>query len=323
MKSENKARASDPLQASLASLTTSRRSCFSSSEAGLTFSFTTTPSYTCLMSIDVVQAVRDGKGIFQWKEILRKHNGYKLYISVMRDAMKFNDVPAMTWDFKILDPNDLRDGVRLPATAHQLQQIGDLTNSMFMTPVIIEELLLQADIGFNAVTQAAGKIVAITNIHDIHDALEKAIEDAGGDDGEKLIAVVGKYWCILNALFGRGKIGFDWIACNFGWLRDDNGATGHGVTTRVKAWQRPGFKHNKGHWDPSQVIRLMLRIARLIYPDGREEHVDLHWIAKNPELAPLIHHNRGILKIVRQRGVPELAPMGVVTMPEMIITPGS
>ena len=274
------------------------------------------------MGIDVVQAVREGRGIFQWKEILREHNGYKLYISVFRDAMKFNDVPAMTWDFKVLDPGDLRDGVRLPSTAHQLQEIADLLHAMLMTPVVIEELPLQADLLFDCITSVNGIIVANTPIHAIHDAIEAELKKLGGDDGESLIACVGKYWCLLNALFGRGKTAGDWIACNFGWIRKR--ATGHGVTTRVQCYQRPGYKHNKLHWDPSQVIRLMNRIARLIYPDGREEHVDLHDIAKNLELAPLIHHNHGILKILRQRGVPELEPMGsLLTMPEMIITPGS
>lgn len=274
------------------------------------------------MSIDVVQAVREGKGIFQWKEILREHNGYKLYISVFRDAMKFNDVPSMTWDFKMINPNDLRDGVRLPATAHQLQEIADLLHAMFMTPVIIEELSLQAELLFDCITKVNGVIVANTPYHALHDKIEAAIKKAGGDNGEKLIACVGKYWCILNALHNKGKIHGDWKSCNFGWIAKR--ASGRGVTTRVQCWQRPGQRHNKRHWDPSQTIRLMNRIARLIRPNGVEEHIDLHVIAGDPKLAPLIHHNKGILRILRQRGVPELEPMGsLLTMPEMIITPGS
>ncbi len=263
------------------------------------------------MGIDIVQAVREGRAHFQWKEILREHNGYKLYVSVMRDAIKFDDVPAMTWNFKTINPNDLRDGVRLAASAHQLQEVADLLFAMIMTPVIIEECFLQADIQFNCITAAGGSIVANAHIHAIHDAIEKEIAAAGGDDGEKLISCVGKYWCLLNALYGRGKLYGDWIACNFGWLRNDNRATGHGVTTRVRAWQRPGFRHGKSHYDPSQVMRLMNRWARLIRPNGFEEMIDLHVVAKDPELAPLIHHNRGVLKILRQRGVPELEPLSL------------
>lgn len=261
------------------------------------------------MSLDVVQAVRDGKGIFQWKEILREHNSYKLFISVMRDAMKFNDVPAMEWDFDVIDPDDLRDGVRLPATAHQLQQIADLLHAMLMTPVVIEELSLQAELMFNAViNDGRGGIVANMPIHQLHDFIEAEITKLGGDDGEKLIACVGKYWCLINALLHKGKVKGDWAACNFGWIWK-KGATGYGVTRRVRCWQRPGYKHNKRHWDPSQIIRLMLRIARLIHPNGHEEHVDLHDIAANAELAPLIHHNKGTLNILRQRGVELLEPL--------------
>ncbi len=89
--------------------------------------------------MDVVQLVKDGKGIFEWSEVVSEHNGYKLYIKVFRDAMKFDNIEACTWNLKPLqsweaDHGKIFNGVRLPATAHQLQQIADMLNCMMLTP---------------------------------------------------------------------------------------------------------------------------------------------------------------------------------------------
>jgi len=68
----------------------------------------------------------------------------------------------------------------------------------------------------------------------------------------------------------------------------------------------------------------MHRMARLVKPDGTEEEVDLHDIAKDPALAPLMSHE-GVLKYLRQKLVPKLDPI-VVPEPEpepdpIVITP--
>ena len=85
------------------------------------------------------------------------------------------------------------------------------------------------------------------------------------------------------------------------------------MTPGVQCWQRPGFRHNKSHWDPSQTIRLMHRSARLIHPDGTEEKIDLHDIAGNPALAYLLHH-QGPLTYLRQKGVTQLNSILVPAM---------
>lgn len=281
--------------------------------------------------IDVVQLVRENRDNYEWAEVKSVHNGYTLYIQVFRDAMKFNGIPALTWDFKqIVGDDRLFDGIRLPASAEQLQQIADLLNCMLMTPKVIDMIWLQAKLKFDCVVNINGKIVANSHIHHVHQKIEEQIQLQGGDDGTKLVSCVGKYWCLINDLVSAGKIHGLYKACNYGWCAKH--ASGGGVTSGVQCWQRPGYRHSLKHWDPSQTIRLMHRSGRLVHPDGTEERIDLHLIAGNSALAPLLHH-QGKLKYLRQKGVlqldsivsepsisqPELIPIVIPVIPDVVV----
>jgi len=280
--------------------------------------------------MNVVQLVKDGKGHFEWTEVCSEHAGNKLFISVMRDAMKFDNMPAMTWDYKpvyvykdgkTVEDDRMFDGVRMPATAHELQEIGDLINGMLMTPLVIGLLWVQAGLKFDSCVNIKGKIVAISNIHDVHEAIEGLIEGLGGDDGTKLVSCVGKYWCLINDLLYKSIVQGDACACNYGWFAKS--ASGPGLTAGTQCWQRPGYHHNKQHWDPSQTIRLMYKWGRLVRADGTEEQVLLTDIAQDPDLCPLITHDGKPLTYLRQKGVPELEPVaqqGIITLPEVVIT---
>lgn len=257
--------------------------------------------------IDVVQLVRENKDRFEWAEVKSEHKGYTLFIQVFRDAMKFDNIPALTWDFKpVVGDSCIFDGVRLPATAYQLQQIADMLNCMLLTSKVTDLIWLQADIKFDAVINVLGKIVAVSHIQNVHNAIEEKIQACGGDDGKKLISCVGKYWILINSLYGYSKLyGFD-RACNYGWFALK--ASGPGITPGTQCYQRPGFKHNNQHWDPSQTIRLMHRTARLICPDGTEKYVDLYDIAKDKILSYLISHT-GPFTYLRQKGPDSLEPI--------------
>jgi len=200
----------------------------------------------------------------------------------MRDAMKFDNMPAMTWDYKpvyvykdgkTVEDDRMFDGVRMPATAHELQEIGDLINGMLMTPLVIGLLK------FDSCVNIKGKIVAISNIHDVHEAIEGLIEGLGGDDGTKLVSCVGKYWCLINDLLYKSIVQGDACACNYGWFAKS--ASGPGLTAGTQCWQRPGYHHNKQHWDPSQTIRLMYKWGRLVRADGAD-----HPRRQAPDLPP-------------------------------------
>jgi hypothetical protein len=275
--------------------------------------------------IDVVQLVKDGKGYFEWSWVSNEHNGNKLAVAVFRDAMKFDDMPPMNWGRKPFQgDNRTFDGVRLPATANELQQIADVLGCMLLTPTIVDRLWAEAGeagLQFEPVVNVKGQIVATSNIHDVHEAIEAAITKAGGDPGdEAVLSSVGKYWVLMNRLL-TGKFGKA-QAINYGWFTKGKG-NGRSVTNLVNIWQTPGGAHNDGHLDPSQVIRLMYRWARILREGSSTwEDVDLHEVAADAALAPLISHE-GVLKALRQQGVPEpqatTGDSGTLMLPETFI----
>jgi hypothetical protein len=271
---------------------------------------------------DVLGAVMAGDAHFEWEEILSEHNGYKLWISVFRDAMKFDGCLPMNWHREpVPAPGQptLFNGVRLPMTAAEMQQVADMLFCMLPTPKVLDLVWQQADYRFDPVINVHGTIVAMTNIHEVHAEIEKKIAKAGGVS-EGLVASVGKYWVVSNRLLG-GKFGLK-TACNYGW--HSSGGAYQAVTPGLKVWQSEGTQHNDEHLDPSQVCRLVYRMARLVSPTGLVTKVDLHDIAKDPALAPLINHN-GMLKVVRQQSVPEpqahTEADGSLSMPPIIIYP--
>lgn len=276
------------------------------------------------MAIDVVQLVKDGLGRIEWGWVSSEHNGSRLAVAVFRDAMKFDNQPDMNWGRNPLPTNELNYGVRLPATAHELQQIADHLGCMLMTPKIVDLVWQEAantGIQFEPVVNVKGKIVAVSNINDVHDAVEAAVVKAGGDPGEgAIVASVGKYWVLSNRLM-TGKFGTS-QAVNYGWPTRGKGV-GKSVTGGFNVWQTVGSAHNDQHVDPSQVIRLMYRWGRILRSGSRQwEDIDLHEVATNSDLAPLISHE-GVLKTLRQRNVPApettTAPDGSIVLPETIV----
>jgi len=271
--------------------------------------------------IDVVQLVRDGHGYFEWVEVVSEYQGYQLHISVMRDALKFDTIPALNYKrVPISGDSRVFNGVRLPATAHEMQQIADLLGCLLMTPKVIDLVWLNAGLRFDSIVNVKGQIVATSNIHDVHEAIEAAIAKMGGDDGTKLVSCVGKYWCLMELLALKGMVQGDYAACNYGWFAVK--ASGPGLTPGTQCWQRPGYAHNKQHVDPSQTIRLMSRYAVLTHPDGSEENVDLLDILQSDQLCPLLTHDGKPMTYLRQAGVPEESPIeysAPIVLPEIVV----
>lgn len=255
--------------------------------------------------MDILAAIRDGKAHVEWADLVSEHNGHRLVMRVFRDAMKF-------------------DGIRQPVTAKQMQQIADLTHCMMPTPKILDLVWIQAGqegIQFDPVINHKGKIVAnltpeiVSPLIDIE--IEKHLDKPG-----KLIASVGKYWVLSNRLakwqsltYGKSN------SCNYGW--HSSKGLYPAVTPGLKCWQSMGFRHNDIHVDPSQVIRLVSRQAMLTRSGSSvPEEVDLHMIAGDAHLAPLINHD-GVLSYLRQMSVPEPQPVrnadGSYTMPELVL----
>jgi hypothetical protein len=274
--------------------------------------------------IDVVQLVRDGAARYEWHWIESEHNGLRLRIAVMRDAMKFDAMPTLDWYRRPVESSDpegdtdqLYNGVRLPASADELQQIADLVGGILLTPRVIDLIWLQAGLKFDAIVNSGSPdydIVAELDITALHQLIEDKIDTLGGDDRSQLVSCVGKYWCLINELEYKGNVQGDWAACNYGWCAKT--ASGPGLTPGVQCWQRPGYQHNKLHLDPSQTIRLMHSQSYLSKDDGKTwQSIPLSGVAADGELAPLIAWDGKVLKYLRQKGVDEQSQVDVVSLP--------
>lgn len=256
----------------------------------------------------LLDAIRDGEGHITWGHVTSEHKGHKLRIAVMADAIRFDNVPPMNYARKPRAPRANEqatyNGVRLPATAAEMQQVADILGCMLLTPKVLDLIWQQAERKMDPVINVHGQIVAVSDVHVVHDAVEAKVEALGGDT-ESLLASVGKYWVISNRLVG-GKFGIH-QAVNYGWHASN--ATLEAVTPGLKVYQNVGGAHNSLHLDPSQVIRLMYRWAWLLRAGSSTwEHVDLVDIGKDPELCGLINHD-GVLKAFRQPDVPEPQPV--------------
>lgn len=276
-----------------------------------------------------MSAVRNGQAQFEWDEVVSEAGGNRLYVSVMRDAIRFDGVPAMNWHRDPISGDGRTfDGVRIPATAAEMQEIADMLFCMLPTPRVLDLVWAQAKLRFDPVVNlGAGKIVATQNVHDVHEAVEQKIASAGGYPEHGIVASVGKYWVVCNQLAHPGKYGAR-TACNYGW-HSSNGAYA-GVTPGIKVWQGEGTAHNDEHVDPSQVIRLMYRMARLVRADGTEDRMDLHDVAKDEVLSAALNHKAGsstVLQILRQPSVKEpeavTEPGGSIVLPETVVYDGS
>lgn len=274
--------------------------------------------------VDVVRLVRDGKARYEWHWITSSIDRLRLRIAVLRDAMKFDGLPQLDWYRRTVSSGLDRtyDGVRLPASADELQQIADIVGGMMLTPRVCDLIWLQAGIRFDANINSGPpdyEIVATMDVTRVHDLIESDVRSAGGDSGTRLISCVGKYWVLINELESAGKTQGDWTACNYGWFSD--GAPGPGLTHGTRCWQRPGYGHNKLHLDPSQTIRLMWKMGELSRDEGETwTAADLQEVAADPDLASLLTHDGRPLLYRRQKGVESQPRGGYIVLPPVTIS---
>lgn len=280
---------------------------------------------------EIIDLVKAGQGQVDWGTVTSTYNGHQLKVSVFRDAMKFDGVPAMTWRRDPVpashpDHGKTYDGVRLPVTAVEMQQIADLTDCMMLTPKMVDLIWLEAGVSGtqidSVINLGPNAIVAEADIHKVHEHVELALTQAGGDKGE-IIDSVGKYWVVCNAMLNGKFSASQRQAINYGWPTKKYAGNGPGVTGQCKVWQTIGSQHDVGHYDPSQTIRLMYRTAMLLKAGETEwAEIDLYTVASDPALAGLISHE-GVMHIVRQQGVQEpqavKQPDGSWLMPEVVI----
>lgn len=248
--------------------------------------------------MDIHRVIREGRAQVEWADLVSEHDGHRLVMRVFRDAMKV-------------------DGIRVAVTARQMQEVADLTACMLPTAKILDLVWMQASTRFDPIINHGGEIVANLTPEIVSPLIDEKIAKAGDAGG--IIESVGKYWVVTNRLlfstpFGRRT------ACNYGW--HSSKGRFQGVTPGIKLWQDQGCRHNDAHVDPSQVVRLVSRSAMLTRPGSTPIEVDLHDVARDPKLAPLINHD-GVLRVLRQPSVPEPQAItnadGSVTLPEIVL----
>jgi len=273
---------------------------------------------------------RDGLARFEYLPLTVTDGERTLTVNVMRDAIKFDDMPAMRWNRTVLDPNDRYDGVRPGADGREIQQIADLLDCYLMTPLLLDRLTLEAKrsgVYIDAVTgyKEGGRWVigALADVHKLHRKIQRELEKAGGDNGG-LVAVVGKYWVLSNWLL-KGRFsnvrGRNVQLINYGWFSKYGNYTS--VTGKLKCYQVAhiqGDAHNTPHFDPAQVIRLVHKDVMLIEEDKEPVVMDLADIMTSPELCGLVSHE-GPLKITRVPSVDKLDPLpaGVYSAPPELV----
>jgi hypothetical protein len=235
----------------------------------------------------VLDQIKGGNFEVSWGTVVSDAGGHHGEFRVFADALKI-------------------EGVRIDVSAYLEQQIADLLGCSLLTPKLVDLGWQQRATTLPPDTQtitssSAGMIRHSTTI----DAQLAKLPPtpAGG-----IIRTVGKNWCIDNDLlrYATGK------AENYGWHFE-------GPTLGGKSWepsvtdakqrviQGRGWFHDFKHIDYSQTCLL---VARQCLVDGQP--MDLQAVLSSAELAPLASH-QGKMTVLRQPGVPELAPLFAAT----------
>lgn len=242
----------------------------------------------------ILDKVRKGDFYVDWSPVTASHNGRNATFFVTSDALKV-------------------DGFRVIATPTLQQQIADLLDASLLTPQLADMVFAQAKVRIRPIPRPITSTTESMMVQS--QSVDEAIEKAGGKPGE-LTSTVGKHWVIDNDLLKKPK-----SAMNYGWhffgpniydqepldthlpvsrIPDGKGGIAHVVQTR-------GTAHNIFHTDYSQNVSL---VSKKVILDDKV--VDLATILQSPDLAPLASH-QGPLKLLRQPGVPELAPVSADT----------
>lgn len=219
-----------------------------------------------------------------FSEILSVAGGHEAKFYVFSDALKV-------------------EGIRVNVSAELQQRIADLLGCRLLTPKLADLIWSQREVTLKPhprqITSSTSAM--IEHSHRIDADLARMAENPVG----KLLCTVGKHWVIDSDMLshpGRAE--------NYGWHFEGpnfQGITGEVVASLMKdksgrymrLIQGRGWAHDMRHVDYSQTCVL---VSRACLVDGKK--ADLDTVLTDPSLAPLASHN-GVLKILRQPGVPE------------------
>lgn len=206
----------------------------------------------------ILDAVRNGHGIFEWGEVVSTANGHTARIPVMRKALAIG-VPG----------DSLRVSVKFPTA----QRIADEIGATMLTPHVSNLIAKQASVKPAPRPQqawVADDTMAKTKRLKEYDAIIDSVVPA---DAQGLIANEGKNWVITKRNWTDPDLNKRHNGANHGWYI----SSGKGLI------QDRGLVHNLDHVDYSQLLVLM---APIIEVDGQPMHVAN--VLGSPEFAPLL-----------------------------------
>lgn len=229
--------------------------------------------------------VRQGKAEIYWAPVTSDYNGHHAEFQVFADALKLG-------------------GVRVNVSAETEQILADMLNCMLLTPKLADLIWLQRDITLPPFPRQITSSTAAMVEHSAK--IEAAV--LGNSNPYGLVCTVGKHWVIDNALGTSPH-----KAMNYGWHfagSNYQGLTGEVCATLTKdpttrqylrLIQGRGTAHDMHHVDYSQTCVL---VSKDCVVDGNQ--MTMPELLKDPNLANLASH-QGVMKILRQPGVPEPA----------------
>ncbi len=202
-------------------------------------------------------------------------------------------------------------GVYVNVSASLQQQIADLLNALLPTPKMMDLAWLARAATLPPVIQPPASTSAAMQA--ASSKLDSEIETAGNPAG---FLIAGKTWAIGNLLVAHpGR------ALNYGLFCIPNQAGNKydGITTEAcvsitdptqgRVIQGQGWAHNAEQVDESQLGWFVHRACTVSGASA-----DLGQVLVDPTLAPLVSHE-GVLKTLRQPGVPVLAPAPSIKPP--------
>lgn len=243
-------------------------------------------------SAAILAALDAGKVTASWSSVIASANGHTGTFYVLTDALKINDV-------------------RLSTSAFTLQIIADKLNACLMTPRLIDLAFLQAKIVIppQPLYPPGDSTALMAHESRMIDAAIRKVE--GADTTFRLLAPIGKNWCLSNEIL-KAQPGY---AALYGW------AVTRDFGSKIQS-ELPGIKLHKGtlpgianiqplatvhemHYEDYAMLTSL--VLRTCIVDGQK--MDLRDVLASSELSALVSHE-GPLKIARQPGVPESAPIG-------------
>jgi len=190
-----------------------------------------------LTQADIIQAVRDGRLEFRWRE-LPSHPG----VSVFEDAGRI-------------------DGVRVPVSARTTAAVAEILSSQLgalvsPTTALIEDLVYNSA---DVVTRPYAYDVANMgrSVPMFNASVDRQIAaQTSGRPGWGFVSSVGKSWVLDNMAISHPgapvNYGFHWPA----GTRTTKDGPWPSVDGRSMVFQQPGTRHNPEHFDYSQTLRL-------------------------------------------------------------------